>query len=93
MTSPPGTQEFLDFAEPILASINDPAFSAQIRDIEHGQWEPAFEALLLRMMELDPARVPFDPEVAGRLADESGLTDQGVLDPDTWARFLRWSDR
>jgi hypothetical protein len=69
----------------------DAAFSREVRDVQFGQWETAFEAVLLRLLEM-PQRVSLDLDFTRWLARGAEIMEQGVLAPDTWQRFaLRYS--
>lgn len=87
-----GMQEFLHFVESV-AELLDEKTVQDARDIEFGQWELPFEAILLSLQKLSPGEVKIDFELVERLAQEADIIECGVLDVDTWSRFLIWKQK
>nr|WP_319250227.1 hypothetical protein [uncultured Celeribacter sp.] len=85
-----GPQEYLEFVESVSDHLDAKLYS-DARDIEYGQWEIPFEAVLLALLKEDFALVEFDHALVFNLAKEAKILDEGVLDPDTWKKFRDWS--
>lgn len=78
---------FVESMEPYL----DKVLIQDARDVEYGQWELPFEALLLELMKLSGHKVSVDLALIEELAKQADIFECGVLDVDTWERFLDWS--
>jgi len=87
-----GIQEYFTFLESVSPSLN-PSFVKRAKKVEYGQWELPFEATLLELVEIPRSKVRFDKNLVTALAQESNLTTSGVLDTETWGKFLRWELR
>jgi len=79
--------QFVDKVAPFLDAelIND------AHEIEYGQWELPFEALLLEIMKLSNAQIDIDLNLVVKLAHEADIVESSVLDINTWEQFKKWS--
>lgn len=58
---------------------------------EHGEFEMAFEGLLLELMSEDRRPVEFSFEEWGDVIREIGLDKQSVFDSEFWPKFQAWA--
>ncbi len=84
-----GQSEYLALLEAVTARCPLPD-EVSLRYVEYGQWEMNFEALLISLMRVDQRGLQFRLSDFEVLAKEAGLTEEGVLDPDTWRKFVAW---
>lgn len=86
-----GQNEYFSFVESVSQYFTD-TFLADVRDVEFGQWEMPFEAMLLELIKRDKQNTVVDFKLIQDLAIESGIVQEGVLDPDTWKIFCEWAE-
>jgi len=85
-----GLKEYLYFYESVKEYLsNDLKISAG--NIDYGQWETSFEAIILAIVKLPRDNFVLDIELVEGLAYEADLLEGGVLDVNTWEQFLDWS--
>lgn len=84
-----GIQEYFVFLESVSAYL-DPLLIEKAKYIEYGEWEMAYEAILLGLIEQNRDEISFDIDLAKGLADEADIISQGVMDINTWDKFLAW---
>ncbi len=87
-----GLSEYFVFVDEIAEHLR-PDFLRCVEDIEYGEWETSFEAILLELMKLPSQNVSLDLSMVESLAAEAGIVDDGVLDPNTWQKFRVWTAR
>jgi len=85
-----GLKDYLLFVDQVEIYLEKKAIS-DAREIEHGQWELPFEALLLELMKLPYHTVQINFGLVETLANEADLIESSVLDVNTWERFNNWS--
>lgn len=90
MTKRSGQVEYFDFLESVSKYLAT-SFFERAREVELGQWELPFEAVLIELMKLSNDKTHVDLEQARNLAAEADIIDSGVIDVDTWLKFCIWA--
>lgn len=86
-----GLNEYRVFLDNVSTYL-DNDFVGQAKDVELGQWELSFEAVLLELMKEPKCKAKFDTGLVEKLAIEADIIECGVLDMDTWQRFCKWGN-
>jgi hypothetical protein len=86
-----GQFEYFDFLDSVSQYL-EPSFFDRAREVELGQWELPFEAVLIELTKLPNDRTRIDFEQARKLATEADIIDSGVIDVDTWQSFCIWAE-
>ncbi len=90
MSKTVGIKEYFKFVENV-STLLDKTLLKDVQDIEYGQWEVPFEAILLFLIELPKEEISLDYELVKALAYEADIIEFGVLDMDTWDKFEKWA--
>jgi len=61
--------------------------------LNHGEYEMAFEGLVLELIAVGLAPSSFDANAWVSLGRELGLEQESVLDGEFWQKFQTWKDR
>lgn len=83
-----GLKQYLSFVDQLAPHL-DQVLISDAKEIDYGQWELPFEALLLAILRQTKHTIVFDFVLAKQLATKADIIDSGVLDIDTWERFER----
>lgn len=84
--------DYFNFVETV-AKYLDGNLARNARDVEYGEWEFPFEAILIALLKLPPYEVDMDYVLVEKLAAEADIIEGGVLDIDTWNQFLSWKQQ
>ena len=84
-----GLHEYFSFVDSVANELNSD-FLSKVRDINLGQWETSFEALLLKLIDENKPNTQVDFAAAKELAVAAGIIEEGVLDLDVWKKFCSW---
>lgn len=84
--------DYFNFVETV-AKYLDENLARNARDVEYGEWELPFEAILIALLKLSPYEVDMDYVLVEKLAIEADIIEGGVLDIDTWNQFLSWKQQ
>lgn len=90
MSALTGLNEYRIFVESVAKHLEADILQ-QAKDVEYGQWELPFEAVLLELMKCSKHNICFDNDLVNRLAIEADIIECGVLDMDTWQKFCSWA--
>lgn len=86
-----GLSEYFYFVDSVAKEL-DCNFLAEARNIDFGQWETSFEAVLLKLIDQEKRYTTVDFISAKELAIAAGIVEEGVLDPKVWSKFCSWYD-
>ena len=81
-----GLSEYFYFVDSVAKEL-DCNFLAEARNIDFGQWETSFEAVLLKLIDQEKRYTTVDFISAKELAIAAGIVEEGVLDPKVWSKF------
>ncbi len=84
-----GLKEYFVFLEGVALFLDERLID-DAREVEYGQWELPYEAVLLALVKLPFNEVQFDLELAKKLAIEADIIECGILSMDTWQQVQRW---
>ena len=84
-----GYKGYIDFLSNFKRHL-DPSTFDELGNVEYGQWEICFEALLHQLMKLNRMAISLDISTVTQLAKEAEVLSEGILDPDTWKQFNEW---
>lgn len=84
-----GPSEYLGFLSQVSQFI-DPQIARDATDFDFGQWELPFESVLIELTGMPRNEVELDFNTVELLAKEADITEEGVIDPETWRKFLDW---
>ena len=86
-----GPSEYFAFVEGVEKYLESD-FVRQVKDVDFGQWELPFEAILIELMKLRKDQTAINDALVRYLAVEAGIVEAGVLDADTWQKFCHWAN-
>ncbi|WP_285278022.1 hypothetical protein [Agrobacterium sp. SUL3] len=84
-----GPSEYLGFLSQVSQFI-DPQIVRDAADFDYGQWELPFEAVLIELMRMPRNEIEIDFNAVELLAKEADITEEGVINPESWRKFLDW---
>ena len=85
-----GIKEYFGFIENVAPFLDEKLY-LDAKEVDYGQWELPFETVLLALMKKSFDEVIIDMDLTRELAHEADIIESGVIDPNTWKRFKKWS--